>query len=128
MDMPDSVHNPNVNSSATSIAENMDAKHSDVKDIHSDSFYGCYYGHPIEQLTTLCEQLQLNGCTTRIFLVGDSSLDNKYWFGQGWADACNGYERILAPPRMKKGYTKSWFQYSSRARISARIGNGRACL
>ena len=103
--MPASVHNSSVNNSSTSIAECNSVKmpHEDTKLVHSDTFYGCYYGHPIEDLTTVCKQLQINGCTSRIFLVGDSSLDNKYWFGSGWTDACNGYERILVPPRMKQG-------------------------
>ena len=104
-EMPASVHNPLVNNSSTSIAEHKSEKmlHNNIKFVDSNTFYGCYYGHPIEDLTTVCEQLQLNGCTARIFLVGDSSLDNKYWFGTGWTEACNRYERILSPPRMKQG-------------------------
>jgi len=35
-----------------------------------------------------------------IFLAGDSSLDNKYWFNEQ-ARAVNGFERILNPPTMK---------------------------
>ena len=97
--MPASVHNRNDDRN-----NNSSAAYSDSDSIYSESFYGCYYGHPISQLNTLCERLRAGGCTSRIFLVGDSSLDNKYWFGEGWGDACNGYERILAPPRMKQGY------------------------
>jgi hypothetical protein len=36
-----------------------------------------------------------------IWLAGDSSLDNKYWFSDS-AQAVNGYETILRPPTMKQ--------------------------
>jgi len=36
-----------------------------------------------------------------VFLAGDSSLDNKYWF-ESWADAERGYDAVLDPPRCKR--------------------------
>mmetsp|Transcript_15554 Transcript_15554/g.25920 ORF Transcript_15554/g.25920 Transcript_15554/m.25920 type:complete len:192 (-) Transcript_15554:635-1210(-) len=36
-----------------------------------------------------------------IFLAGDSSLDNKFWFSDT-APALNGYEKILEPPKSRR--------------------------
>lgn len=36
-----------------------------------------------------------------LWLLGDSSLDNKFWFGEE-APAVNGYEDVLRPPRMRQ--------------------------
>ena len=36
-----------------------------------------------------------------VFFAGDSSLDNKYWFGDS-APAVNGYEAVLTPPTMRQ--------------------------
>jgi hypothetical protein len=59
-------------------------------------FYGNYYGHDPEHLRIALDALVPspdNGETKRrsvIFLAGDSSLDNKYWF-HDTARAVNGY-------------------------------------
>lgn len=62
-------------------------------------FYGCYYGHDPEHLRRAFDALvpvpdkeETNGNDRRsvLFLAGDSSLDNKYWFNDV-ARAVNGY-------------------------------------
>ena len=58
-----------------------------------------YFGHDASHLETVHEELRRGG-RAAIFLAGDSSLDNKYWFDET-APALNGYERILSPPTQK---------------------------
>ena len=61
------------------------------------NFYDEYHGHRVQDLETLADTLPCGRGT--IYLVGDSTLDNKYWLGSESEAACNGYERCLAPPR-----------------------------
>jgi hypothetical protein len=64
--------------------------------LSSSSFYGEYHGHRVEHLTILHRAL---GPRPRVWLVGDSSLDNKYWLQRAMnAPATNGYEEVLDPP------------------------------
>ncbi|EOD15105.1 hypothetical protein EMIHUDRAFT_470593 [Emiliania huxleyi CCMP1516] len=66
-------------------------------------YYSEYYGHNPNFLRRVHASLRGGGSTSRrscIFLAGDSSLDNKFWF-DSWAAATNGYEAVLAPGRMK---------------------------
>ncbi len=56
--------------------------------IDSRAFYGQYHGHPASALGLLARELRKIGnseCTERplLWLCGDSSLDNKYWLGEG---------------------------------------------
>ena len=60
-------------------------------------FYNEYHGHRVKDLETLADTLPCGRGT--IYLVGDSTLDNKYWLGSEREPACNGYERCLEPPR-----------------------------
>lgn len=64
--------------------------------INSSSFYGEYHGHTIPHLEALINSLPQD--TPRVFLCGDSSLDNKYWLSSQ-TPAVNGYERVLSPPK-----------------------------
>lgn len=63
-------------------------------------FYGEYHGHPPAALAEVVQSLRAQG-KTLIWLAGDSSLDNKYWF-HDTAPALNGYENILRPATMKQ--------------------------
>ena len=57
-------------------------------------FYMEYHGHTIDDLEALADDLpQGRGV---IYLVGDSTMDNKYWIKTKSERACNGYERCLA--------------------------------
>ena len=64
------------------------------------SYYEPFYGHDVEHLALALSALRRRHDSV-VFLAGDSSLDNKYWFSS-WADAVNGYETVLEPPRMKR--------------------------
>jgi len=62
-------------------------------------FYDNYHGHEIHKVHEVLDYIRSKGKKT-IFLAGDSSLDNKHWFGDN-AKACNGYENILEPRQSK---------------------------
>ena len=80
---------------------------SDLRTMHlsHQSFYSEYHGHKEKDLRILSEFLRSNngvgGSRPGIYLAGDSSLDNKFWF-QDTAAAVNGYEDIIKPPNMKQ--------------------------
>lgn len=68
-----------------------------MKTIVSSSFYSNYHGHTLPHLKILAERLDKT--CPRIYLAGDSVLDNKYWIlSKPKATALNGYENILTPP------------------------------
>jgi len=93
--------------------------------INAADFYAEYYGHPLDLLEKLHEQV---GDRPVVWLAGDSTLDNKHWFQPSpnydkpdlvadkkaafakglcqenvhLAPACNGYENVLYPPVMVK--------------------------
>lgn len=63
------------------------------------SFYQTYHGHDVDHLETVHTALR-DQHTSVVFLAGDSSLDNKFWF-RTTRQALNGYEEVLRPPMMK---------------------------
>ena len=65
-----------------------------------NNYYEPFYGHDTEDLALALAALRRRHDSV-VFLAGDSSLDNKYWFSS-WADAVNGYEDVLDPPVMKR--------------------------
>jgi len=67
--------------------------------VSSQNYYATYHGHDVELLDVAHTALRARHSSI-IFLAGDSSLDNKFWF-DSWAAATNGYEAVLAPGRMK---------------------------
>lgn len=68
--------------------------------ISAANFYGTFSGHDVEDLTVAYESLRREHRSI-IFLAGDSSLDNKFWFRET-AHALNGYEDFLSPATMKQ--------------------------
>lgn len=73
--------------------------------INSSEFYSEYHGHTVDHLCKV-HQYYSNSIAQEdhdgiIYLAGDSSLDNKFWFGDQ-AKAVNGYENILKPARSRK--------------------------
>ena len=68
--------------------------------VRSSSFYATYHGHEREHLAAVMDSLRGVHHRTAIFLAGDSSLDNKFWFNDA-CSALNGYEHVLEPPLMK---------------------------
>lgn len=67
--------------------------------VSTSSYYASYFGHEPADLEVVHDELRRGGRAC-IFLAGDSSLDNKFWFSQT-APALNGYERALSPPTQK---------------------------
>jgi len=72
--------------------------------IKTIKYYETYHGHKIEHLKLLINEFRNNNKNI-IFLVGDSSLDNKHWILNDKSQtkkykAINGYENILNPPYM----------------------------
>eukprot|EP00941_MAST-03F_sp_MAST-3F-sp1_P001351 g1351.t1 len=68
--------------------------------VSTDRYYSTFQGHPPEYLDAVIKNFR-NSNKSLIFLAGDSSLDNKYWFADS-GPAINGYENILTRPRMKR--------------------------
>lgn len=85
----------------------------EIKTVQSTLFYATYRGHPILDLKTLHRHFRSTGKRI-VWLIGDSSMDNKHWLIQGdkmfndfsnplfCAPAVNGYEDVLVPPRSVK--------------------------
>ncbi len=84
-----------------------------ISTIQSTLFYASYKGHPLADLEVLHRHFR--GIGRRIvWLVGDSSLDNKHWLFTDdkfvndltnpayTAAAVNGYQDVLLPPRSVK--------------------------
>ena len=63
--------------------------------ISSSSFYGEYHGHTVDHLTRAHSILRSDAARACCFLVGDSSMDNKFWLGGESTPALNGYEKVL---------------------------------
>lgn len=68
--------------------------------MNSIAFYSNYYGHKIEHLASLQRTLiERFPNKHRIYLAGDSVLDNKHWIlKRSVLPAINGYEHFLNPP------------------------------
>jgi len=69
--------------------------------VDGPTYYCEYFGHDVRLLRRLHDGLRSPNGRACIFLAGDSSLDNKFWFDSE-AVAVNGYEQLLQPPRMKQ--------------------------
>ena len=99
-------------------AERLMAEAAPEATVHQRSYYDQYHGHPSKDLRTIVRSLRAQG-KTLIWLAGDSSLDNKYWFSESHP-AVNGYEKILQPAQMKAD-VNYWFNVAA-ARIAAEGG------
>jgi hypothetical protein len=89
-----------------------------MPNVNAGSFYAEYKGHPLELCENIHSTLSVADSRPCIFLAGDSSLDNKHWYFDGFASkknqlkrsppphfvapALNGFETLLSPPRMVK--------------------------
>jgi len=77
-------------------------------------FYAEYHGHRLAHLSRCHAHLRASGRSSFIFLLGDSSLDNKHWLFPNarklvatsndtfCGDAVNGWQEVLNPARMVK--------------------------
>lgn len=72
----------------------------------SRPFYDNWHGHSVDSLRRVVEGIAAHRASAglapaaRIFLAGDSTLDNKYWVSdvRPFPAATNGYEHVLDPP------------------------------
>ena len=71
-----------------------------VEDAKVRDFYTPFYGHNVQDLSVALAAMRRRHDRV-VWLAGDSSLDNKYWF-EDVASALNGYEDFLTPQVMKK--------------------------
>ena len=89
--------------------------------VSSKKYFREYHGHRVEDLEVVLSHLRKMHTQT-VFLAGDSSLDNKFWFGDE-AQAVNGYENILDPPVCRKDiayWMNVWFEkLGMRGKLSA---------
>ncbi|CAD7922892.1 unnamed protein product [Amoebophrya sp. A120] len=84
------------------------------KQVENTDFYANYHGHTVNDLKQLVRNLRSAGRRRFIYLMGDSTLDNKHWLyppsrlGKSrraledprcGAAACNGYEQALSAPK-----------------------------
>lgn len=70
------------------------------RSLDTNAFYSNYAGHLVPHLDFLLNNLPAD--RPKVYLAGDSSLDNKFWFpASAWKPATNGYESILEPPKSR---------------------------
>lgn len=71
--------------------------------MNSRDYYQTYHGHEIEHLQYIRDSIRKSkpSSSSIIYLIGDSTLDNKFWFNDT-APAVNGYQSILNPPISKQ--------------------------
>lgn len=90
----------------------------DASSIDAGKFYEEYHSHRISDLSAAHKALRAAGAQRFVYLMGDSTLDNKHWLfspfkskraqvnsSEAWpavGEAVNGYETFLQPPRMVK--------------------------
>ena len=90
-----------------------------------------YHSHKLQHLQRVRAKLAAAGCERFVYLAGDSSLDNKHWFFEGFeekkdqmhkeaftADAVNGYEQALTPARMVQDVSY-WLNKSAEERLGS---------
>lgn len=67
--------------------------------ISTRAFYTEYHGHRIEHLEVLRDAFEGR---PKVWLIGDSSLDSKYYQPPAAHEALNGYEDVLEPAIMRR--------------------------
>lgn len=72
--------------------------------LNANEYYGTYHGHEVKHLQRVLDHVKYKNTHPSagiIYLIGDSTLDNKFWFRNEGA-ATNGYESILDPAISKQ--------------------------
>ena len=96
-------------------------------------YYSEYHGHHMNHLPRILSHLretsgEAESPRSVVFLAGDSSLDNKYWFGSikdtMTSPAVNGYEGILSP---KKSVPDVCY-WVNKAFVDKGVGSSFCCL
>ena len=52
------------------------------RSVDAAQYYSEYHGHRVQHLAVVRAALAEAGCAAFIYLAGDSSLDNKHWYGE----------------------------------------------
>eukprot|EP00938_MAST-03A_sp_MAST-3A-sp1_P004677 g4677.t1 len=68
--------------------------------VNAQSYYGEYHGHKVRHLKIVHDKMRAGEKDSIVFLAGDSSLDNKYWFDDT-VSAIEPYSKVLTPGVMK---------------------------
>jgi len=68
--------------------------------IHPNDYYRSYHGHTYNHLQIVYNGLSKNK-KDKIYLAGDSSLDNKFWLNNNFVSAVDDYKLFLKPSLMK---------------------------
>ena len=68
--------------------------------VNAQRFYGEYHGHKVGHLKIVHDRMRAGEKDSIVFLAGDSSLDNKYWFDDT-VSAIEPYSKVLTPGVMK---------------------------
>lgn len=100
------MSNRNLNMGATLLSQD------DV--VSSVEFYAEYHGHKVDHLEKILPHLRKSS-NDLIWTAGDSSLDNKFWFGTK-AEAVGGYRDVLRPKQSKCDVTY-WLNYLGKERF-----------
>lgn len=93
--------------------------------VSSADFYGEYHGHTIPHLETVHSSLnsEKRACC---YLVGDSTMDNKYWLNSGSkGNPINGYEDVL---KGKGKMVKDISYWLNKSFVDANEGSNFFCL
>jgi hypothetical protein len=88
-----------------------------VTKLTAKKFYGEYHGHRVQDLEFVLDVLGTRRERPVMYLVGDSSLDNKFWIPET-ADAPNGYADVL-----KTGNSFCDISYHLNARLEEEGGH-----
>eukprot|EP00656_Telonema_subtile_P016547 TRINITY_DN18749_c0_g1_i1.p1 TRINITY_DN18749_c0_g1~~TRINITY_DN18749_c0_g1_i1.p1 ORF type:complete len:317 (+),score=78.83 TRINITY_DN18749_c0_g1_i1:236-1186(+) len=114
----------------------MSSSESSTQTVDAGLYYAEYHGHRVTDLSAVHHGLRQAGCNQFVYLMGDSTLDNKHWLFKPHREkhtqlrgaesfvgaAVNGYERVLTPPRMVKDVCY-WLNRGA----SERFGSARLC-
>lgn len=117
-------------SAKSELCEEQHAEHADWrarfaaaavdKPLSSSAFYGEYHGYRPEHLGHARSRLQSHAGIKRfIYLVGDSTLDNKYWFSSK-SKALNGFESVFKPNQKMDRDVSYWFNQKAEQHLASK--------
>ena len=65
--------------------------------VNAQRYYGEYHGHKVGHLKIVHDKMRAGEKDSIVFLAGDSSLDNKYWFDDT-VSAIEPYSKVEVRP------------------------------
>ena len=94
----------------------VDSTVQPVATVNSRAFYAEYHGHKVKHLEKILPALRSTSDSI-IWLAGDSSLDNKYWFPTSQDAVPGAYAQVLRPP-VSKCDINYWLNYLALQRFT----------